>query len=54
MRKNINANTVSKEDFDEAMGEIKPSLTEEMNQFYDSVMKKKKSQIMDEDITYMG
>lgn len=54
LRINKNANTVTKKDFENGMSDTKPSLTEEMNQFYQSVIKKKKSQALEEEITYMG
>jgi SpoVK/Ycf46/Vps4 family AAA+-type ATPase/intein/homing endonuclease len=54
MRRNINAKEVTKEDFAQALNSVKSSLTEEMNQFYESVLKKRKSQIMEEEVSYMG
>jgi len=54
LRINKNANTVTKKDFENGMSDTKPSLTEEMNHFYQSVIKKKKSQALEEEITYMG
>jgi transitional endoplasmic reticulum ATPase len=54
MRKNIDADKVTKADFEKAMKDAKPSLTEAMNQFYETVLKKRKSQALEEDITYMG
>lgn len=54
MRRNINAAEVTKEDFSSALKVVKSSLTEEMNQFYESVLKRRKSQIMEEEVTYMG
>jgi transitional endoplasmic reticulum ATPase len=54
MRRNINAKEVTKDDFAQALNSVKSSLTEEMNQFYESVLKKRKSQIMEEEVSYMG
>jgi len=54
MRKNIDSTEVTKSDFEKAMKEVKPSLTEEMNQFYESVLKRKKQHVLEEEVTYMG
>ncbi len=54
LRVNKNAEIVSKKDFEHALKEAKPSLTEEMNQFYESVLKRKKSQVLEEEVTYLG
>ncbi|MDI6721426.1 MAG: AAA family ATPase, partial [Candidatus Aenigmarchaeota archaeon] len=42
MRKDINADHVTPKDFAGAMKEIKPSVSEEMNKFYESIMKRRK------------
>ncbi len=54
LRVNKNAEIVSRKDFEHALKEAKPSLTEEMNQFYESVLKRKKSQVLEEEVTYLG
>lgn len=54
LRGNKNAEIVTKDDFEHALKEMKPSLTEEMNQFYESVLKRKKAQVLDEEVTYLG
>lgn len=53
MRKNIKAVFVTKKDFDSAMKEIKPSVTEEMNEFYENLIKKKKARLIEE-TSYTG
>ena len=54
MRKDPNTNIVTRSDFDHALKEIKPSVSEEMNQFYESILKKRKAQVIEEEITYTG
>lgn len=54
MRKNIETKEITKKDFDTAFKEIKPSVSEDMNQFYESVVKKKKSQKIEEEVSYTG
>lgn len=54
MRKNINADIITKDDFERGLRETKPSLTEAMNQFYESVLKRRKARALEEEITYMG
>ncbi len=54
MRKNISTEQVTRKDFEQALKEVKPSLTEEMNQFYESILKKKKSRVIEEEVNYMG
>ena len=53
MRKDINAGEITKENFAEAMKEMRPSVTEEMNEFYKSIMKKRQSQQIEEDLIYI-
>lgn len=53
MRKNIKASNVTKGDFEEALKEIKPSVTDDMNKFYESLIKKKKLQAIEE-TSYTG
>jgi transitional endoplasmic reticulum ATPase len=48
------ADMVTRLDFDKAAKEIKPSVTEEMNEFYQSMIKKKKTQVLEEDAIYTG
>ena len=54
MRKDPNVQTVIRTDFDHALKEIKPSVSEEMNQFYDSILKKRKTQVIEEEVSYTG
>lgn len=54
MRRDTNAQTVTRLDFERALREIKPSVSEEMNQFYESILKKRKAQIIEEEINYTG
>ena len=54
MRKDPNTNVVTRSDFEHALKEIKPSVSEEMNQFYESILKKRKAQVIEEEITYTG
>lgn len=54
MRKSTSAKEISKSNFADAMKIIKPSVTEGMNKFYESVIKKRKTQVMEEELTYTG
>ncbi len=54
MRKNMETAEVTRKDFSEAVNEIKPSVSEDMNAFYESVLKKRKAQKMEEEIMYTG
>ena len=54
MRKDIQANQIAKKDFDAAMHEVKPSVSQDMNEFYASVLKKRKAQKIEEEVTYTG
>jgi transitional endoplasmic reticulum ATPase len=54
MRKNVEAKEVTRANFNEAMKNIKPSVTEGMNKFYESVIKKRKAEAIDEVSTYTG
>ncbi len=55
MRRNPDAaDKVTKTDFDKAMRDIKPSVTEDMNEFYKTMVKKKKQAIEDEQVSYTG
>ena len=54
LRKNIDVQAITKTDFDAAIKEVKPSVSEDMNKFYDSIMRKKVAQKMEEDMGYTG
>jgi len=54
MRKDTNAQEVTKPDFERSLKEIKPSVSEEMNQFYESILKRRKAQVIEEEINYTG
>lgn len=54
MREDINSDIVRRTHFEKALREIKPSLTEEMNQFYQSVLNRRKQQLLEDEVTYMG
>ena len=48
MRKNIESKIVSEKDFEFALKEVKPSVTKDMNEFYESIIKKRKQQEIEE------
>jgi transitional endoplasmic reticulum ATPase len=54
MRKNPDVKEVTKSNFNDAMKTVKPSVTEGMNKFYESVVKKRKTEVMAEDDGYTG
>ncbi len=54
MRKDPDAKEVTARDFSHALKETKPSVSEDTNQFYESVIKKRKSQKMEEESSYTG
>ncbi len=54
MRKNMETAEVTRKDFIDALKEVKPSVNEEMNAFYENVLKKRKSRKMEEEIMYTG
>ncbi|MBI4014575.1 MAG: AAA family ATPase, partial [Candidatus Aenigmarchaeota archaeon] len=54
LREDIESKEVTKKDFDFAAKELKPSVTEDMNKFYNAIMQKKKSQKLEEDAIYTG
>ncbi len=54
MRRDVDADIVTKRDFDVALKYVKPSVTEDMNAFYESIMKKRKAQKLEEEISYTG
>ncbi|HLD83915.1 MAG TPA: CDC48 family AAA ATPase [archaeon] len=54
MRKDINSKEVSKKDFEAVFKEMRPSVSEDMNKYYESTLKKRKQQKMEEDVIYTG
>ncbi|MBI2173171.1 MAG: AAA family ATPase [Candidatus Aenigmarchaeota archaeon] len=54
MRKDINADQVTSADFAHAMKEVKPSVSDDMNKFYESILKRRKARALEEEITYTG
>ncbi len=55
MRKDYNAQQVTAKDFAHALKEVKPSVTQEMNEFYASIIKRRKAQILEDEVaTYTG
>ncbi|MBI4170733.1 MAG: AAA family ATPase [Candidatus Aenigmarchaeota archaeon] len=55
MRKDVNAEKVTAKDFAQALKDIKSSVTQEMNEFYTSIMKRRKTQLMEDEVaTYTG
>jgi len=55
LRRSPDSTEVTRADFDRALDEVKPSVTDEMNQFYKTMIKKRKAQIMDdEEMSYTG
>ncbi|MBI2578402.1 MAG: AAA family ATPase [Candidatus Aenigmarchaeota archaeon] len=55
MRKDVDrADEITKRDFDSAFREVKPSVSDDMNEFYASVLKKRKAQKIDEEVSYTG
>ncbi len=48
MRKNMSAKEVPAKDFEKALKEITPSVSKDMNEFYEAVLKKRKTQKIDE------
>src|SRR3989344_4709104 len=54
MRRDTEVQTVTRHDFEKALKEIRPSVSEEMNQFYESILKKRKSQVIEEEVNYTG
>ncbi len=55
MRKDINSDHVTAKDFTMALKEIKPSVTKEMNEFYASIIKRKKTHVLEDEVaTYTG
>jgi transitional endoplasmic reticulum ATPase len=54
MRKDIKSEKVGGDDFQKALHDIKPSVTKDMNAFYESIVKRKKQQQVEEKIDYYG
>ena len=54
MRKDINSKEVSKKDFEAVFKEMRPSVSEDMNKYYESTLKKRKQQKMEEEVIYTG
>ncbi len=54
MRKNMNADTVTHEDFDKALTEIKPSVSEELNDLFQKSMETQKEGKIEESMLYTG
>jgi transitional endoplasmic reticulum ATPase len=54
MRINIGAKEISWTDFEHALKEVKPSVSEDMNEFYATILKKRKAQKLEEEVTYTG
>lgn len=54
MRRNVEADIVTNRDFAAALKYVKPSVTEDMNTFYESIMKKRKAQKIEEEVSYTG
>ncbi len=54
MRKDINSGEVTLEDLEKALQETTPSVTEDMNKFYESIVQKRKTQKIEEAEAYTG
>ncbi len=53
LRKDINADKIIAKDFDKAFEEVKPSVSEDVNKFYESVLQRKRSERI-ENVDYTG
>ena len=53
LRKDMNSSEIKMDDFEEALKEVKPSVSEEMNEAYQKIMKKRKEQTIEEDVEYI-
>jgi transitional endoplasmic reticulum ATPase len=53
LRKSIDANKVTAKDFEKAVHDISPSVSDEMNASYNTVVKKKREQRMNDDTDYI-
>jgi transitional endoplasmic reticulum ATPase len=54
LRKDMKSQKLTKHDFEKAMHEVKPSVSQDLNEYYQSVIKKRKTQKMEEDAAYTG
>ena len=54
MRKDIKSEKVTGDDFQKALNDVKPSVTNEMNKFYESIINRKKQQQVEETVDYTG
>ncbi len=54
MRRDMNAEVVTNHDFIEALKSVKPSVTQDMNAFYEEILKRKKAQKIEEEVSYTG
>ncbi|MFH1630629.1 MAG: CDC48 family AAA ATPase [Candidatus Aenigmatarchaeota archaeon] len=54
MRANMKSDKVTGDDFQKALKDIRPSVTADMNTFYESIVKKKKRHAIEESIDYTG
>jgi transitional endoplasmic reticulum ATPase len=54
MRKDIKSNEVKKSDFENALQKITPSVSEDMNKFYEGILQKRKAQKIEEAEAYTG
>ncbi len=54
MRRDMASKEVTKRDFDRALKLVAPTVTKETNEFYESMMQKRKQQKMEEEVTYTG
>jgi transitional endoplasmic reticulum ATPase len=53
LRKNMDSKRITKADFDESLQSVKPSVSDAMNNFYRSILRRKKEQKPEEDIEYI-
>jgi len=54
LRKDMKADKITKRDFDKALKEVKPSVGEDMNKFYESIVARKKREKIEEEVSYTG
>ena len=54
LRKDIKTEKIISEDFEHAKKDVAPSVTEDMNKFYSEVLRKRKVQKMEEEVSYTG
>jgi transitional endoplasmic reticulum ATPase len=53
LRKDIEAGTITKRDFEKSLQIVKPSVSESMNTFYQSILKRKRQPAPEEDVDYI-